>query len=138
MNVYPISIGEFCPQQPGDGSNNGPLREGKSSIYEGGNRVPFAMQWTGEIEPMVYEYPISSLDILPTIAALTHAPLAADRPLDGVNIIPYLKGEKQGRPHQTLYVRKFDDDLYAVRDRDLKLKNILLSLWTIPYFHYRS
>ena len=104
-----------------NGSNNGPLREGKSSIYEGGNRVPFAMQWTGEIEPMVYEYPISSLDILPTIAALTHAPLLADRPLDGVNIIPYLKGEKKGRPHQTLYVRKFDDDLYSVRDGDLKL-----------------
>ena len=107
--------------EPKNGSNNGPLREGKSSIYEGGNRVPFAMQWTGEIEPMVYEYPISSLDILPTIAALTHAPLLADRPLDGVNIIPYLKGEKKGRPHQTLYVRKFDDDLYSVRDGDLKL-----------------
>jgi arylsulfatase A-like enzyme len=105
--------------EPKNGSNNGPLKEGKSSIYEGGNRVPFAMQWTAEIEPMVYEYPISSLDILPTIAALTHAPLATDRPLDGVNIIPYLKGEKQGRPHQTLYVRKFDDDLYAVRDGDL-------------------
>ena len=107
--------------EPKNGSNNGPLREGKSSIYEGGNRVPFAMQWTGEIEPMVYEYPISSLDILPTIAALTDAPLLADRPLDGVNIIPYLKGEKKGRPHQTLYVRKFDDDLYSVRDGDLKL-----------------
>ena len=121
--------------EPKNGSNNGPLKEGKSSIYEGGNRVPFAMQWTGEIEPMVYECPISSLDILPTIAALTHAPLAADRPLDGVNIIPYLKGEKQGRPHQTLYVRKFDDDLYAVRDGDLKLvtkkKNSVKELYNL-------
>jgi arylsulfatase A-like enzyme len=107
--------------EPKNSSNNGPLREGKSSIYEGGNRVPFTMQWTGAITPMVYEFPISSLDILPTIAALTHAPLAADKPIDGVNIIPYLKGEKQGRPHQTLYVRKFDDDLYSVRDGDLKL-----------------
>jgi len=121
--------------EPKNGSNNGPLREGKSSIYEGGNRVPFAMQWTGEIEPMVYEHPISSLDILPTIAALTHAPLAAERPLDGVNIVPYLKGEKQRRPHQTLYVRKFDDDLYAVRDGDLKLvtkkKNSVKELYNL-------
>jgi arylsulfatase A-like enzyme len=107
--------------EPNNASNNGPLREGKSSIYEGGNRVPFAMQWTSQIAPMVYEYPISSLDILPTIAALTHAPLPADKPLDGVNIIPFLKGEKQGRPHQTLYVRKFDNDLYSVRDGDMKL-----------------
>jgi len=107
--------------EPKNGSNNGPLREGKSSIYEGGNRIPFAMQWTGEIAPMEYEYPVSSMDILPTIAELTQAPIMKDKPLDGVNIIPYLKGECQGRPHQTLYVRKFDDDLYSVRDGDLKL-----------------
>ena len=75
----------------------------------------------GEISPMVYDNPVSSLDILPTIAALTNAPLQQDKPFDGVNIIPYLKGEKQGRPHQTLYVRKFDDDLYSVRDGDMKL-----------------
>lgn len=121
--------------EPKNGSNNGPLREGKSSIYEGGNRVPFAMQWTGEIAPMVYDYPISSLDILPSIAALTCAPLTADKPLDGVNIIPYLKGEKQGRPHQTLYVRKFDDDLYSVRDGDMKLitkkKNSVKELYNL-------
>ena len=121
--------------EPKNGSNNGPLREGKSSIYEGGNRIPFAMQWTREISPMVYEYPISSLDIFSTIAALTDAPLTADRPLDGVNIIPFLKGEKQGRPHQTLYVRKFDDDLYSVRDGDMKLvtkkKNSIKELYDL-------
>ena len=121
--------------EPNNASNNGPLREGKSSIYEGGNRVPFAMQWTAQIAPMVYEYPISSLDILPTIAALTHALLPADKPLDGVNIIPFLKGEKQGRPHQTLYVRKFDNDLYSVRDGDMKLvtkkKNSVKELYNL-------
>jgi len=121
--------------EPKNGSNNGPLREGKSSIYEGGNRVPFAMQWPAQIPPMVYEYPISSLDILPTIAALTHAPLPADKPLDGVNIIPFLKGEKQGKPHQTLYVRKYDNDLYSVRDGDMKLvtkkKNSVKELYNL-------
>jgi arylsulfatase A-like enzyme len=118
-----------------NGSNNGPLREGKSSIYEGGNRIPFAMQWPAQITPMVYEYPISSLDILPTIAEWTNTPISVDKPLDGVNIIPYLKGEKQGRPHQTLYVRKFDDDLYSVRDGDFKLvtkkKNSVKELYNL-------
>jgi len=118
-----------------NGSNNGPLREGKSSIYEGGNRIPFAMQWPAQITPIVYEYPISSLDILPTIAEWTNTPISADKPLDGVNIIPYLKGEKQGRPHQTLYVRKFDDDLYSVRDGDFKLvtkkKNSVKELYNL-------
>ena len=118
-----------------NGSNNGTLREGKSSIYEGGNRIPFAMQWPAQITPIVYEYPISSLDILPTIAEWTNTPISADKPLDGVNIIPYLKGEKQGRPHQTLYVRKFDDDLYSVRDGDFKLvtkkKNSVKELYNL-------
>ena len=121
--------------EPKNGSNNGPLREGKSSIYEGGNRIPFAMQWPAQITPMVYEYPISSLDILPTIAELTQTPIAQDKPLDGVNIIPYLKGEKQGRPHQTFYVRKFDNDLYSVRDGDMKLvtkkKNSVKELYNL-------
>jgi len=122
------------PEQS-NGSNNGPLREGKSSIYEGGNRVPFAMQWPNEINPMVYDYPISSMDILPTIAALTNAPVGVDLPLDGVNILPYLKGEKKGRPHHTLFVRKFDDDLYSVREGDMKLiskkKNSIQELYDL-------
>ena len=84
---------------------------------------------------MVYDHPISSIDILATIAELTHAPIDQDRPLDGVNIIPYLKGKKQGRPHQTLYVRKFDNDLYSVRDGDLKLvtkkKNTVKELYNL-------
>ena len=45
------------------------------------------------------------------------------------------KGEKKGRPHQTLYVRKFDDDLYSVRDGDLKLvtkkKNSVKELYNL-------
>ena len=118
-----------------NGSNNGPLREGKSSIYEGGNRVPFAMQWTGEISQMVYDYPISSLDILPTIAELTNAPIEENNELDGVNIIPFLKGSKKDRPHPTLYIRKFDEDLYSIREGDMKLvtkeKNTVKELYNL-------
>ncbi|NBS19308.1 MAG: N-acetylgalactosamine 6-sulfate sulfatase [Flavobacteriia bacterium] len=139
LNIQKNTIIFFLSDNGGpeqnNGSNNGPLREGKSSIYEGGNRVPFAMQWPDEINPMVYNYPISSMDILPTIAALTNAPVGVDLPLDGVNILPYLKGEKKGRPHHTLFVRKFDDDLYSVREGDMKLiskkKNSIQELYDL-------
>ena len=139
LNIQKNTIIFFLSDNGGpeqnNGSNNGPLREGKSSIYEGGNRVPFAMQWPDEINPMVYDYPISSMDILPTIAALTNAPVGVDLPLDGVNILPYLKGEKKGRPHHTLFVRKFDDDLYSVREGDMKLiskkKNSIQELYDL-------
>ena len=93
------------------------------------------MQWKAEIAPMVYDFPISSLDILPTIAELSGATIPSDKPLDGVNIIPYLKGEKEGRPHHTLYIRKYDEDLYSVRDGDMKLvtkkKNSIKELYNL-------
>jgi len=100
-------------------SNNGVLREGKSSIYEGGYRVPFAMQWKGQVKPSTYEYPVSSLDIFATINSLSKAPIQNNKPLDGVNLIPFL--QEKGMPHQNIYIRKYDNDLHAVRDGDLKL-----------------
>ena len=102
-------------------SDNGVLREGKSSVYEGGYRVPFAMQWKGTVKPSVYENPISSLDIFATIAALSKTPIKADCPLDGVNMIPYITGKNKGLPHETIYLRKFDEKGYSVRHKDLKL-----------------
>jgi arylsulfatase A-like enzyme len=102
-------------------SDNGPLREGKSSVYEGGYRVPFAMQWKGTVKPGIYENPISSLDIFATISALSKSPVQKDRPLDGVNLIPFITGKNKGMPHETIYIRKFDDDKYTVRHKNLKL-----------------
>ena len=104
-----------------NGSDNGILREGKSSVYEGGYRVPFAMQWKGTVKPGVYDNPISSLDIFATIAALSKTPIKADCPLDGVNLIPYITGKNKGLPHETIYLRKFDAKSYSVRHKDLKL-----------------
>lgn len=102
-------------------SDNGLLREGKSSIYEGGYRVPFAMQWKGTVKPGVYENPISSLDIYATISALSKSPVNKDKPLDGVNMIPFITGKNKSLPHETIYLRMFDKKGYSVRYKDLKL-----------------
>lgn len=108
------------PEQS-NGSDNGVLREGKSSVYEGGYRVPFAMQWKGTVKPGVYDNAISSLDIFATIAELSKTPIKKDKPLDGVNLIPYITGKNIGLPHETIYLRKFDEKSYSVRHKDLKL-----------------
>lgn len=102
-------------------SNNGPLREGKGSSYEGGFRVPFAMQWKKELEPGTFDDPVSAMDIFATISELSGAPGNPGHPLDGVNLIPYLKGEKKGVPHETIYLRKYDNKRFAVRHGDYKL-----------------
>ena len=104
-----------------NGSDNGVLRAGKGSCYEGGFRVPFAMQWKGTISPGTYDQPVSSMDIFGTISALTESPTQPDKPLDGVNLLPYVKGKSQGSPHQAIYLRQYDAKRFAVRKGDYKL-----------------
>lgn len=105
-----------------NGSNNAPLRGAKGSALEGGWRVPFAMQWPGRVpKGKVYDHPVISLDILATIASLASAPVDAARPLDGVNLLPYLNGEKDGPPHDAIYLRMHDKGAFAVRSGDFKL-----------------
>jgi len=103
-------------------SLNTPLRGHKSDVWEGGYRVPFALRWNGRLEAgAVYERPVSSLDILGTIAGITGVAISPERPLDGVNLVPFLEDDTQGEPHQTLYLRKWDQQRYAVRKGDHKL-----------------
>lgn len=102
-------------------SNNGILRGGKSDVFEGGYRVPFAMQWKNVIDAGgVYDYPVSSMDIFATLSELAESPTNPDKPLDGVNLIPYLTGEDDGVPHDKIHVRKFDQDRHAIRYGDMK------------------
>jgi len=98
-------------------SDNGLLRGGKGDLFEGGIRVPFAMKWPNKI-PMdiVYDAPVISLDIFATVIVHTKAPIELKNELDGVNLIPYLNGENQGKPHEYLFWRKFDANNYAIRN----------------------
>ena len=103
-------------------SDNGPLRGSKGDPWEGGFRVPFAVQWPGAIPKNVtYEKPVSALDITATAVALSGAKLDQARPLDGVNLLPFLTGENKGTPHETIYLRMFDQGRFAVRQGDYKL-----------------
>lgn len=103
-------------------SKNDPLKGGKSDVWEGGFRVPMAVRWPAEFEAgKVYDAPVLSLDIFGTIAGITKAPSNPGRPLDGVNLVPYLTGNDNSLPHQAIYIRKFDQQRYAVRYRDYKL-----------------
>ena len=103
-------------------SDNGPLRGKKGDLLEGGIRVPFALQWTGEIPGgTIYEQPIISLDIFAT--AIKYANAQAKKPLDGVDLMPFIKGENMDAPHSHLFWRKFDAKGYAARSGNLKLLN---------------
>ena len=107
---------------PDNASNNKPLRGDKGSPWEGGWRVPFAVQWPRYLpKGVTYEKPVLSLDIFATIAALADAPANAACPLDGVNLMPFLTGKNSGAPHDAIYLRMFDRGAFAVRSGDDKL-----------------
>ena len=96
-------------------SSNAPLREGKGSVYEGGLRVPFMMQWPGTLPAgEVYRQPVISLDLFATAAAIAQAPLK--RRIDGVNLVPYLTGKQTGIPHESLYWRIANKAAYRKGD----------------------
>ncbi|GGA85413.1 arylsulfatase [Neiella marina] len=101
-------------------SDNYPLSGTKASHLEGGIRVPFLMRWPGVTKAAtVYEYPVSTLDLLPTFlnAAGGNANELTD--LDGDDLKPFVTGAKQSRPHQKLYWKK--ENRAAIRDGDWKL-----------------
>ena len=87
-----------------DGSLNNPLVGEKGMLSEGGIRVPFLLSWPGTIPAgEVYDKAVISLDVAATAVAV--AGLDKPEELDGVNLIPYLTGEKSGAPHDYLYWR---------------------------------
>jgi arylsulfatase A-like enzyme len=101
-------------------SQNGPLRGFKAQTWEGGIRVPWIVQWKGRIPAgKVDERPVIQLDVLPTALAAAGVGAKPEWKLDGVNLLPYLTGEKSGQPHEALYWR-FGQQL-AIRKGDWKL-----------------
>lgn len=105
-----------------NGSSNLPLRGGKGELYEGGIRVPFVMSWPGKLPAgRVYDSPVSSLDVFPTALALAGVALPANRPPDGVNLLPFLTGANTNAPHSQLFWRLGGGKQLAVRAGDHKL-----------------
>lgn len=85
---------------------NRPYRGWKLTFFEGGTHVPFSARWPGRIPAgSRYPMPVSHLDILATTAAAAGASLPDDRVIDGVDLVPFVRGEKAGVPHDALIWR---------------------------------
>jgi arylsulfatase A-like enzyme len=98
-------------------SSNGPLRGSKGSVYEGGIRVPFVMQWRGSVPAgQTYDEPVIGFDCHGT--AVAAAGIEGEN-LDGKNLLPYLTGEETTAPHPYLCWRSGSQK--AIRMGDWKL-----------------
>lgn len=74
----------------GAGANNGRLRAGKATVFEGGIRVPGLVHWQGHIKPGATDQVATVLDVLPTLAAAAGVRFSTPQPLDGENLWPQL------------------------------------------------
>ena len=122
-----------------DVGSAGELRGGKYSNWEGGVRVPAVFYWSGTIQPRTISEGIFSLmDIFPTAAALAGGNAPDSYGLNGVNILPALKGEDLDyRPRQSYFYYSLTS-LQAVRMDNWKLvlpraKNSPHLLWLGKY-----
>ncbi|MGE4182552.1 MAG: arylsulfatase [Limisphaerales bacterium] len=105
--------------------DNGPFREGKGSLYEGGTRVCALANWPGRIRPgIAVDGMIHVVDLYPTLAGLAGASMARCKPLDGVDVWPVMS---EGRPSpRTEIIYNIEAFRAGVRQGDWKL------VWRAP------
>ena len=106
LNVDDNTLIFFCSDNGPEGKKvegrkagvTGGLRARKRSLYDGGVRVPAFAYWPGEIEAgSEINTPLSTLDYLPTAAALANYTMPDDRAIDGQDILPILTGKESVR-----------------------------------------
>lgn len=109
-------------------ANNGPIRDGKQSMYEGGLRVPTAIAWPGKIKPGTVSGQVNlTMDLFPTL--LEVAGVRSDRAIEGRSFLNTLLGESpNAEPDRSLYFTRREGGAdyvgqcsYALRLGDWKL-----------------
>ncbi len=98
-----------------------PLREGKGTALEGGQREPCIMRYPGKIPANeTIEVPMMAIDLLPTIAGLTNAKLPENK-IDGKDVWPIITGQSSKSPHEAYFFYYHVNELHGVRYRNWKL-----------------
>jgi len=101
--------------------STGGLREGKGNSFEGGQREPCIMKWPGHIKAAtICNQLASTIDILPTLAAITNSSLP-EKKIDGVNILPLMLGDEDANPRKTFLYYYRRNSLEAIRKGNWKL-----------------
>lgn len=109
------------------GANNGALRDGKQSVYEGGLRVPACVVWPGRIEPASRTNRVAlTMDLFATLCSAAGAEPPPE--VDGVSLLPTLLGSGGETPERTLFFHRREGGerfggltIQAVRQGDWKL-----------------
>jgi arylsulfatase A-like enzyme len=104
--------------------DNGPYRDGKGSLYEGGTRVLSLANWPGHVKTGSVDEMIHAVDMYPTLAGLAGASTAKCKPLDGMDVWGTIS---EGKPSpRTEVVYNVEPFRAGIRQDDWKL------VWRTP------
>jgi arylsulfatase A len=122
--IFASDNGPWLPYKQ-QGGSAGPLRGGKGSNWEGGQRVPFVARWPARIPAArVCREPASAMDVMPTLAALAGGALP-DHGVDGQDITDLLAGDadpaRAERPERAFVYYTSHGELAGVRRGPWKL-----------------
>lgn len=99
--------------------DNGPWRDGKGSLYEGGSRVVACANWPGKIKAQTVDGIIHAVDLYPTLAKLAGASTQKCKPLDGSDVWDVIAENKPSPRTEIIY--NVEPFRAAVRQGDWKL-----------------
>ena len=107
--------------EPKRGASNGKLREGKSSVYEGGPRVPFLASWPNRIKSgQVSSTTVTSLDLFATAVEVAGGTMPSGTTFDSKSMLPILLGETKETNHPTLFWQQTKQS-WSLRHENWKL-----------------
>ncbi len=118
--IYTTDNGPWLPFRHHGGSA-GPLRDGKGTTFEGGQRVPCLMRGPGIPAGTVCNELAGTIDLLPTIASLTGKSLPKKRVIDGMDITGLLLDTTEKSPRTEFIHYTSRGDLEGIRQGDWKL-----------------
>ena len=131
-NTLVIFWSDNGPAAPRGFAANANLRGKKNTLYEGGHRVPFIAAWPGTIPAgSTSDALLMGMDLFPTFAMLAGARLPAERVIDGMDMMPILKGAHPDTPRDLHWqsgedwaVRRGPWKLTGERQKPLSLVNL--------------
>ena len=112
--------------------NNGPYRDGKGSVYEGGAKVVALANWPGRIKPGIVNGLMHIVDMYPTLAGVAGAQLGKNKPLDGIDVWSSISDDQPSPREEMVY--NLEPYRAAVRKGDWKLVWTTLLPPTIELF----
>lgn len=98
MNIADNTIVWYTSDNGGLDPRTSGGRKQKGSIYEGGLRIPSLLEWPAKLKAKKLTVPSSTADMYPTLVQIAKAKVEYQPKLDGVSLVPYLKGQNPTHP----------------------------------------